>query len=127
MEKKVKRPGKVSLVLMCLLLTVVLVLNIACGVMRGTLDQYLGSRPSLTDDISDAGDALAQQIQEEGTVLLRNEDNVLPLSEDVSQVNVFGWSATQWVVGGSGSGQCATFEVGLLEEGEVSEWRRHVS
>ena len=111
---QVKKPGKVSLVLICLLLVAALIANVACYAMRGTLDQYLGSKPKLSDDLAQTGDDLALQVQEEGSVLLRNEDGALPLSKEVTQVNVFGWSATQWIQGGSGSGQCATLETDLL-------------
>lgn len=58
-----------------------------------------------------AGEALATQIEEEGAVLVKNEDNCLPLTKeeitngDSMRVNVFGWSSTQWVMGGSGSGR----------------------
>ncbi len=52
------------------------------------------------------GEALATQIEEEGIVMVKNENNSLPLdvNED-EQVNVFGWSSTQWIGGGSGSGR----------------------
>ena len=42
------------------------------------------------------------QIAEEGIVLLKNEDNILPLKN--TKVNTFGWSATNPVYGGTGSG-----------------------
>lgn len=113
-DKKSKRPGRVSLVLMSLLLIAALCVNVACVVMRGTLNQYLGSSPKLSDDLNQIGDELAHQIEGEGIVLLQNRENTLPLSGEVKQVNVFGWSATQWVAGGSGSGQCATLETDFL-------------
>ncbi|KAA8825786.1 hypothetical protein EMO92_04820 [Bifidobacterium reuteri] len=47
---------------------------------------------------------LSHQIESEGAVLLRNEDNTLPLSADIKKVNVFGWASTAWMAGGSGSG-----------------------
>ena len=55
------------------------------------------------------GQALSKQIQIEGTVLTKN-DGVLPLSDDVDKVNVFGWRAIDWVYGGSGSGQVVADE-----------------
>lgn len=113
-EKQVKKPGKVSLVLICLLLVVALIANVACYALRGTLDQYLGSKPELSEDLVTTGDALAMEIEEEGIVLLQNRENTLPLSKDVKQINVFGWSATQWINGGTGSGQCATFDTDFL-------------
>lgn len=113
-NQNVKKPGKVSLVLMSILLVITLAANIVCGAMRETLDSFLGSKPEMTKELTEKGQNLAKQIEEEGIVLLKNEENTLPLSKDVKKVNVFGWSATQWVVGGSGSGQCATTDVDFL-------------
>ena len=58
--------------------------------------------------------ALALQIQAEGMVLLQNKNDTLPLPADVRQVNVFGWAATQWLGGGSGSGGVAETQLDLL-------------
>ena len=114
MKKTRKKPGKLNLILICILVVVTAGVNIACAVFRGTLDQFLGSRSELSEELLQAGNSLADQIQAEGTVLLRNEENTLPLSGDNKKVNVFGWSATQWINGGSGSGQCATLETDFL-------------
>lgn len=111
---KAKKPGKIGLILMCLLLVAALAVNIACGVLRSTLDSYLGSKPQMSKELSAAGENLALRIEEEGIVLLRNENGALPLSKDVKKVNVFGWASTQWINGGSGSGQCATFTTDFL-------------
>ena len=113
-SKTVKKPGKLNLAVICILLVLGLGVNIACAAFRSTLDQFMGSRAELSDELLQAGNTLAEQIQAEGTVLLRNEESVLPLSKDINKVNVFGWSATQWITGGSGSGQCATLEVDFL-------------
>ena len=113
-SKPIKKPGKAGLAVICILLVLALIANTACAVMRSTLDQFLGSRTTLTDDLVAAGKELSVTIQDEGTVLLRNENGTLPLSKDIKKVNVFGWSATQWINGGSGSGQCATLETDLL-------------
>ena len=110
---KAKKPGRVGLVLMCLLLVLALVVNIVCVVMRETLDTYLGSKPELSQELAAAGDDLAMRIEAEGMVLLQN-DGTLPLSKDIKQVNVFGWSSTQWINGGTGSGQCRTFTTDLF-------------
>ena len=51
------------------------------------------------------GQELSEQIIKEGSVLVKN-NGVLPLDAgEVSQVNVFGHAAIDWVYGGSGSGQ----------------------
>lgn len=57
---------------------------------------------------------LSRQIQSEGSVLLKNSKNTLPLSDTVSQVNVFGWSSTQWLGGGSGSGRITQVKTDFL-------------
>ena len=47
------------------------------------------------------GLALAERITEEGIVLLRNENGTLPLQKGIN-INLFGWSSAQMIVGGSG-------------------------
>lgn len=110
---KAKKPGKVSLVLMCVLLVAALIVNVVCVVMRGTLDMYMGSKPELSHELAEAGEDLALRIEREGIVLLQN-NGTLPLSKEIKKVNVFGWSATQWINGGDGSGQCATLNTDFL-------------
>ena len=57
------------------------------------------------------GEALAEDIVEEGVVLLKNDNDVLPLSREVdTKVNVFGWSSTRWIGGGSGSGRVVPYD-----------------
>ena len=47
------------------------------------------------------GKALSFQIVLEGSVLLKNENNILPLSNEINNVNVFGYSSIDWVYSGS--------------------------
>ncbi len=102
----------VSIAVSAFIMVIVLVLNIAVGIFAPTLDKYvIGYKDGGSDSATRAnGRALQEQIQGEGTVLVKNEDEsgnaILPLSKtDVPQVNVFGWAATDWVLSGSGSGQ----------------------
>ncbi|MDN5559134.1 MAG: glycoside hydrolase family 3 C-terminal domain-containing protein [Ruaniaceae bacterium] len=81
-----------------------IVLNIfALGTFKTVLDGYF--RPSLdrSDAVTQASKDLTEEIQSEGIVLLKN-NGVLPLAEANQRVNVFGWSATSPVFGGTGSG-----------------------
>ncbi len=99
------------------MLAIVLALSVAISIplLRGLLDKFVvgykdgaGSSAARAD-----GAALSEQIQGEGTVLVKNDKPtesaaapLLPMSiEKVPKVNVFGWAATDWVVSGSGSGQ----------------------
>lgn len=47
---------------------------------------------------------LNEEIEEEGIVLLKNENNALPLEGDAPRVSVFGKNSADIVLGGSGSG-----------------------
>lgn len=51
----------------------------------------------------DAGYASAQRTVEEGSVLLRNEGNVLPLDPSVKRIVIIGGHADKGVIGGGGS------------------------
>ena len=106
------------------ILVVVLVLNIACGIFADYITGFLVGYGADSEQLTAArqeSTALAEQIESEGIVMVQNNDGVLPLSKtDSKKVNVFGWSATQWIYGGSGSGQVqqpsdGSEPVGLLE------------
>lgn len=59
--------------------------------------------------IKESGIDLAKRIVREGSVLVKNDKNTLPLSKTASpKVNVFGHGSIDWIVGGSGSGQIAS-------------------
>ena len=53
------------------------------------------------------GDRLAVEIEQEGIVLAKNDDNVLPLAKDNKKINVFGYDVIQWVISNSGSGSAS--------------------
>lgn len=70
---------------------------------------------SAKEKILEDGTKLADQIQAEGTVLLKNDQAILPLKQDQKKVNVFGWSGTEWLSGGSGSGTVREQKTDLLQ------------
>ena len=65
------------------------------------------------------GDRLAIEIEQEGAVLAKNDDNVLPLGKGQKVVNVFGFNAYDWYISNSGSGSAgagsAQKEWGILD------------
>ena len=103
-RKRERKPGKISRVLVSMLLVFVVVINCTVFSLKSTITQYMNATETVSGELETAAEALALEIQQEGTVLVQNLNDTLPLSEDVTQVNIFGWSATQWVVSGSGSG-----------------------
>ena len=56
---------------------------------------------------NDSAQALASEVEAQGAVLLAN-DGTLPLSSDVTKVNVFGWASVDWLGGSSGVPGCVT-------------------
>ncbi|MBD9017326.1 MAG: hypothetical protein EGR13_03025, partial [Coprococcus comes] len=76
------------------------------GMLQGFMgDMDIDITEKKTQDILNQGKDLSMDIEREGAVLLKNENETLPLAKDVNKVNVFGWASTQWLGGGSGSGQ----------------------
>lgn len=68
--------------------------------------------------VQDEAIMLTKAITEEGIVLLRNERNALPLKKSKA-VNLFGWSSTQHIAGGSGgSGGSSDIAVTLKQSFE---------
>lgn len=89
--------------LMAILLAVVIVVNMICwGPMSSLISLATGSG-TISKETSDKATELCTRIAEEGIVLLKNEENLLPLKAD-SNLNVFGWASTNPCYGGTGSG-----------------------
>lgn len=76
---------------------------ICLGTEYSLLSQVLADAKALSDETRAASKELAENIGNEGIVLLKNENNSLPVSTD-TKLNVFGWGSTQPIYGGSGSG-----------------------
>ncbi len=101
-------------------LAAVLVIAVAANwVCLGTeytlLNQVLADAKSLTEETQAESRELAEQIGNEGIVLLKNENNSMPISTD-TKLNVFGWGSTQPIYGGTGSGDVdETTAVSLLQ------------
>lgn len=63
--------------------------------------QYYKSKYSSVAELLEDKYALIQQICEEGSVLLKNENNALPLTGDSLRISVFGRNSADWVYGTS--------------------------
>ena len=98
------------------LLVVVVIVNMICfGPMSSMISLATGNG-TITEETSAEATELCEQIAEEGIVLLQNKDNTLPM-ESGKKLNVFGWSSTNPVYGGTGSGSLSDAypTVSLLE------------
>lgn len=108
---KLKKPLR-SLVrgeaLIAAILAVIVVVNMIClGPEYALINNAMGDQYFLEEETIAASEALVEEIAEEGMVLLKNEDNALPLT-GVEKLNVFGWSSTNPIYGGTGSGSVDT-------------------
>lgn len=98
---------KLYFILLAVVGVIVIAANVVCLTMQGMLNKYtVGAPTNVTAEertkIEADGRALAEEIAADGMVLLEN-NGTLPLS-DLGNVNLFGWSSTEWVTHGSGSG-----------------------
>ena len=98
-------------------LAVVIIVNmILTGPVYSIVNLALGDSGDISEESIEEATALCTEIAEEGIVLLKDEDNVLPLQN--TKVNVFGWSSTNPVYGGTGSGSLSgTYPTVSLLEG----------
>ncbi len=81
---------------------VIIVTNILLVPMYSMVNMAMGGG-TISDEAIEKAKDLCTEIAEEGIVLLKNDDNGLPLAEG-TKVNIFGWSSTNPVYGGTGSG-----------------------
>lgn len=85
------------------LLALVVTVNMICFIPMSTMISLATGNGSIAEDTSAEATVLVNTIAEEGIVLLKNVDNVLPLS-DTTSLNLFGWASTNPCYGGTGSG-----------------------
>lgn len=95
-------------------ITMVLGLN-DYRVENGTDELAYPSDYSSPEEQHDAAAELARQIEAEGIVLLRNENDALPLAAG-SRVSVFGQDSVDFVYGGAGSGSVDASSAHTLRE-----------
>ncbi|MBQ4373712.1 MAG: beta-glucosidase, partial [Lachnospiraceae bacterium] len=103
---KVKKPLKGFLRkeawLAFFLTLVIVVTQIILVPMYSMVNMAMGGG-TISEEAIEEAKALCTEIAEEGVVLLKNDGAALPLAEG-SKVNVFGWSSTNPIYGGTGSG-----------------------
>lgn len=83
---------------------VAIVINMICVGPMSTLLTLASGTGTLSDKSISSAEKLAQKIAGEGIVLLKNDDQTLPLSSDDKNLNVFGWASVAPCYGGTGSG-----------------------
>ena len=87
--------------------------------------EYFKSRFNNLEELIAAGQVLGEQAMAEGAVLLKNDNNALPLTEGERKVSLFGMGSVDPVYGGTGSGSvdastAPTFKVALERGGNFT-------
>lgn len=101
--KRAKRKFIRSQAGIAIFLAFVITVNTICFIPMSSLITLAMGKGTISEETSDAATQLCQEIAEEGIVLLKNENNILPLN-DTNTLNVFGWASTNPCYGGTGSG-----------------------
>ena len=103
--------------LMAFLAAIVIIVNSICyGPMYSNVSGFLNaSKAEFSEETIAASKDTIKKIGEEGIVLVKNE-GLLPLSSDVTSLNVFGWDSTNPIFGGTGSaGSHSEGYIGILQ------------
>ena len=87
---------------LAMLLGVAICVNLICFGPMSTLIGLATGNGTLSDETNAEAADVAEQIMEEGIVLLENE-GMLPLT-DTANINLFGWESINPAYGGAGSG-----------------------
>lgn len=85
-----------------MVLAVVVCVNMICFGSMATLIGLATGNGTLSDETNEEAAEVAEEIMEDGIVLLKNE-NLLPLNE-TKKLNIFGWESINPAYGGAGSG-----------------------
>ena len=90
--------------LMAFLTAILIIVNSICyGPMYANVSGFLNaSKAEFSEETIQQSKDTIEKVGEEGMVLVKN-DGLLPLSSDVTNLNVFGWDSTCPIYGGTGS------------------------
>ena len=106
---------------LAMLLAVVVVVNmIVLGPMANLISLAMTPTAVVSDATTAEASQIAEQVAAEGFVLLDN-DGLLPLSSDVTRLNLFGWASTNPLYSGGGSGGInAVYDVVSLKDALIA-------
>lgn len=97
-----------AFVLIAVMITANIILSVNASIIHRVFAGTEESESEQNDQIENVlgvSDQVVQEIAEDSIVMLKNENNVLPL-KDIKKVNLFGWNATDngFILNGGGSG-----------------------
>lgn len=104
--KNLEKPKKYLIrtqAFVAMFLVVVVSLNLICTGPLATLLSLISGTGTISEETQSKAEKLCMDIADEGVVLLKNENKILPMTDN-KNVNVFGWASTNPCYGGTGSG-----------------------
>ena len=118
--RKMKKSKKFmirSQAIVAAVLAILITANSVCFGPLSTLISLATGNGTVSDETAEEAKEVAQRVAEEGFVLLKNDNNTLPLT-NTTKLNLFGWAASSPVYGGSGSGGInKLYEIVSLQKG----------
>lgn len=118
LAKKLQKPKKgfvrKQIGIVFVLVLIITVNAILTGPMENLISAATIKMGELTDETVENSRTTIEQVAEEGIIMAKNSNSVLPLQ--TKNLNVFGWASTNPVYGGTGSGTVdASTAVSLLQ------------
>lgn len=107
MKTKIKRA--IWLSVFGVILAVLIACNVVCGLYSNIITMALcgpgvSFEGEAVENARALGEELCEKLTADSVVLLKNENNALPLAKSDRNVNVFGWASYSLRYGGGGSG-----------------------
>lgn len=110
-KKPASKTKKIVNSVICVVLVgVIIAVNIATNIYASSLDSVFTKPASGSDSVTTTEEdwsGLVTEIADEGMVLLKNENNTLPLAEG-TKINLLGYCAYNPHYSGSGYGCCSS-------------------
>ena len=102
-EKNLKKMIRWQALMACILVIAISVNVICLNIEYSLINKTMTGSKGLSEETAEESKKLVEELADEGVVLLKNENNSLPVSKD-TKLNIFGWGSTMPIYGGTGSG-----------------------
>lgn len=105
MKAKSKKTGVIGCILAVLLVAVIIVVDVLCATFSSIISLFFRGDAKTVDAAEALKTANEFTVKQEasGLVLLKNDDNALPLAESTNKVNLFGALSAKQIYMGTGS------------------------
>lgn len=96
------------------------ILRVFLGSIGTNAESFEGSSYETTADLREAQEKFAKDVMAEGSVLLKNDNDALPLNGGI-KISLFGQNSVKPVLGGTGSGLVSSGSYGVTELKSIFE------